>query len=197
MSSIELKIFIYAVIVFSAIIHEYCHAWAAYLQGDSTAKDEGRLTLNPIPHLDMIGTVIIPLFLLFFANSFIGWAKPVPFNPYNLKNQKWGRTIVALAGPASNLFVALIFGMLVRFSIFTFLHDPFGVIVYINIFLALFNLIPIPPLDGSKLLFDAFPRAEAAFAKSNIWLFVALIIGMVFLPYIANFIFIFFVGRGF
>jgi len=192
MSGLESKIFIYVVIVFSAIIHEFSHAWAAYISGDPTAKNEGRLTLNPIPHLDMWGTVIIPLFLLFFVNGFIGWAKPVPFNPYNLKNQKWGRTIVALAGPVSNLVIALIFGLLIRFSVFSFLVIPFSFIVYINIFLALFNLIPIPPLDGSKLLFDAFPRLETMFGRSFIGIFIALFIGITFLPYLARLIFLLF-----
>jgi len=194
MSGLESKIFIYVVIVFSAIIHEFSHAWAAYISGDSTAKNEGRLTLNPIPHLDMWGTVIIPLFLLFFVNGFIGWAKPVPFNPYNLKNQKWGRTIVALAGPVSNLVIALIFGLLIRFSVFSFLVIPFSFIVYINIFLALFNLIPIPPLDGSKLLFDAFPRLETMFGRSFIGIFIALFIGITFLPYLVQIIFTLFIG---
>ena len=194
MSGLESKIFIYIVIVFSAIIHEFSHAWAAYIQGDPTAKNEGRLTLNPIPHLDMWGTVIIPLFLLLFVGGFIGWAKPVPFNPYNLKNQKWGRTIVALAGPISNLVIALIFGLLIRFSVFSFLVIPFSFIVYINIFLALFNLIPIPPLDGSKLLFDAFPRLETMFGRSFIGIFIALFIGITFLPYLVQIIFTLFIG---
>lgn len=195
MSGLESKIFIYVIIVFSAIIHEFSHAWAAYASGDPTAKNEGRLTLNPIPHLDMLGTVIIPLFLLFFVNGFIGWAKPVPFNPYNLKNQKWGRTIVALAGPFSNFVIALIFGLLIRFSFFPFLLIPFSFIVYINIFLALFNLIPVPPLDGSKLLFDAFPRWEIMFGRSFVGIFIALFVGITFLPYLAKFIFLVFAGN--
>lgn len=194
MSSIESKIFLYAIIVFSSIVHEYCHAWAAYTQGDRTAKDEGRLTLNPLPHLDMLGTVIIPLFLLFFANAFIGWAKPVPINPYNFKNQKWGIILVSLAGPASNFLIALILGLLIRFSVFPFLVLPFGLIVYINIFLALFNLIPIPPLDGSKLLLDRFPKLEEKFSKSYIGIFIALIIAITILPYIAGAIFLVFTG---
>lgn len=195
MSSMESKIFLYVVIVFSSIIHEYCHAWAAYAQGDSTAKNQGRLTLNPIPHLDMMGTVVIPLFLLFFANAFIGWAKPVPINPQNFKNQKWGIKIVSLAGPASNLFVALILGLLIRFSVFPFLILPFGLIAYVNIFLALFNLIPIPPLDGSKLIMDIFPKLEQKIGKSFIGIFLALIIAITILPYIAGFIFIIFTGH--
>lgn len=194
MSSIESKIFLYVIIVFSSIIHEYCHAWAACAQGDFTAKNEKRLTLNPIPHLDMLGTVIIPLFLLFFANAFIGWAKPVPINPYNFKNQKWGIILVSLAGPASNLLIALILGLLIRFSVFPFLVLPFGLIVYINIFLALFNLIPVPPLDGSKLLLDRLPKLEEKFSRSYVGIFIALIIAITILPHIADFIFTIFTG---
>ncbi len=195
MSSIESKIFIYIIIIFSSIIHEYCHAWAAYAQGDHTAKDMGRLTLNPISHMDLYGTVIVPLFFLFFANGFIGWAKPVPINPYNFKNQKWGLTIVSLAGPASNLFIALVLGLLIRFSVFPFFKNPFEIIAYINIFLALFNLIPVPPLDGSKLLINKFPKLEEKFGKSFIGIFIALIIAITILPYVAGFIFLFFTGR--
>ena len=195
MSGIELKLFIYIVIIFSSIVHEYCHAWAAYAQGDRTAKDMGRLTLNPIPHLDLFGTVIIPLFFLFLANGFIGWAKPVPINPYNFKNQKRGLIWVSLAGPASNLFIALILGLLIRFNVFPFLVLPFGFIAYINIFLALFNLIPMPPLDGSKLLLNKFPQWEEKLNRSFIGIFIALVIAMTILPYIASFIFVFFTGH--
>lgn len=194
MSSVESKIFLYVIIVFSSIIHEFCHAWAAYAQGDFTAKNEKRLTLNPIPHLDMLGTVIIPLFMLFFANSFIGWAKPVPINPYNFKNKKWGIILVSLAGPASNFLVALVLGLLIRFSVFPFLVLPFSLIVYINIFLALFNLIPIPPLDGSKLLLGKFPKLEEKFSGSYAGIFIALIIAITVLPYIARAIFLLFTG---
>lgn len=194
MSSIETKVFIYIIIIFSSIIHEYCHAWVAYLQGDHTAKNEGRLTLNPIPHLDLYGTVIIPLFFLFFMNGFIGWAKPVPINPYNFKNQKNGIIWVSLAGPGSNFLIALILGTLVRFSVFPFLNLPFSFIIYINIFLALFNLIPIPPLDGSKLLTNKFPKLEEKFGGSFIGMFIALAIAITILPYIASFIYTIFVG---
>ncbi len=195
MSSIESKIFIYVVIVFSSIIHEYCHAWAAFVQGDHTAKNEGRLTLNPISHLDLYGTVFIPLFFLVFVGGFIGWAKPVPVNPYNFKNQKHGIVWVSLAGPASNLFIALILGTLIRFSVFPFLLTPFAWIAYINIFLALFNLIPMPPLDGSKLLLNKFPKLEEKFGRSFIGTFIALAIAITILPYIASFIFTIFTGQ--
>jgi Zn-dependent protease len=141
------------------IIHEVSHGYAAYLQGDNTAKYAGRLTLNPIPHIDIFGSIVLPLFLVLSKIPIIvGWAKPVPFNPYNLRNQKWGEAIVAIAGPLSNIFIALVFGLLIRFGLFPFLSEPFQYIVLINLVLATFNLVPIPPLDGSKIIFSILPN---------------------------------------
>ena len=164
MFSIESTFFL-IVILFSAIIHEYAHGLAAFLLGDDTAKHEGRLTLNPIPHIDPIGTVLVPGALFLLGTGFLfGWAKPVPFNPYNLKNQRWGPSIVGVAGPGTNLLIAIIFALIIRlipgispdFVIFL------GIIVYANIILGVFNLLPIPPLDGSKVLYALLP---ASFAK--------------------------------
>ncbi len=179
-SSIEFKLFLYAVIILSAIFHEYAHAYAAYRMGDPTAKNMGRLTLNPLAHMDPIGTVMLPLFLLFFVGGFIGYAKPVPYNPYNLRDAKYGSAKVAVAGPLSNFFIALIFALVVRFFDLTgFLSIAFSWIVYINIFLGLFNLIPIPPLDGSKILSIFFP----SYGLSNSWggVFIAIFIAIMFL----------------
>jgi Zn-dependent protease len=129
-------IFQILVLIFSAIIHEYMHGFVAYQLGDDTAKRAGRLTINPIAHLDWLGSVILPLMMVLSGLGFvIGWAKPVPYNPYNLRDKKWGEAKVALAGPLSNLAVALVFG-----------------IIYINLLLMIFNLLPIPPLDGSKVV---------------------------------------------
>jgi Zn-dependent protease len=130
--------------------------------GDDTAKRAGRLTLNPIPHLDLFGSIILPLILILtHAGFYIGWAKPVPYNPYNLRDQKWGDTKVALAGPLTNLVIALIFGLLLRFAGATLFSSDIihflVIIVVTNLSLAVFNLIPIPPLDGSKLLINATP----------------------------------------
>ncbi len=148
------------IFIFSVIIHEVSHGYAAYLQGDNTAKFQGRLTLNPIPHIDLFGSILLPLVLVLSGSSMVvGWAKPVPFNPYNLRNQRWGEAIVALAGPLSNICLAVFFGLLIRLGVFTSLLSPFIYIVLINLLLATFNLVPIPPLDGSKILFSIFPNS--------------------------------------
>jgi len=203
---ISFKLFLYVIIVFSAVFHEYFHAWTANFLGDPTAKYAGRLTLNPLKHLDPIGTVILPLFLLFFVGGFIGWAKPVPYNPYNLRDQKWGSTKVAIAGPGANFLLALIFGLSVRFGAMfgiigmgSILYIALTWIVYVNIFLGLFNLIPIPPLDGSKLLMDIFPQSKTIqfLGGSFVGIFLALILALMFLPYIAGFLYNLLVGLPF
>ncbi len=151
-------IFPIIIFIFSVIIHEVSHGFSAYLQGDNTAKYAGRLTLNPIPHIDVFGSIILPLILvLSHSPMVIGWAKPVPFNPYNLRNQRWGEAIVALAGPLSNICIAVVFGLFLRFGVLSSLAEPFLYIVFINLVLAVFNLVPIPPLDGSKILFSILP----------------------------------------
>ena len=161
----QVLFFIYALVVllFSAILHEISHGFSAKLQGDNTAEAAGRLTLNPLPHLDPFGSIILPFLLalpaLFGAPVIIiGWAKPVPYNPANLNNKKWGPALVAIAGPLANIFIALVFGLILRLS-FTVEALPaldlfLMIIVWINLLLAVFNLIPIPPLDGSKLFFS-------------------------------------------
>ena len=147
------------VLLFSVIIHEVAHGYVALLNGDPTARIMGRITLNPGPHIDMVGTIILPLLLLMsHAGILFGWAKPVPVNPLNYRNYRWGEFAVSAAGPVSNLVLAAIFSVVLRLG----LENPglmqlayFG--VSINIFLALFNLIPIPPLDGSHILALVLP----------------------------------------
>lgn len=161
-----LIIFQIIILIVSIILHEVAHGYAAYWLGDPTAKYEGRLTLNPIPHIDPVGSIILPLILVISGTNFIiGWAKPVPFNPSNLRNKRWGEAIVAAAGPLTNIAIALIFGLALR-AVFTFgIEIPVemvqitGLIVFINLLLAIFNLVPIPPLDGSKILFSVLPRS--------------------------------------
>ena len=139
--------------------------------GDPTARLQGRLTLNPIKHIDPIGSIIVPIITSFAGFSF-GWAKPVPYNPYNLKDKRMGEFLIALAGPASNIVIAIVFGLVIRCVLGTM--DPASpvtasiievttYIVVINIVLAVFNLVPIPPLDGSKLLFSILPNQYSRF----------------------------------
>jgi len=164
-------IFYVIVLIMSVVIHEFAHGYTAYRLGDNTARDMGRLTLNPIKHLDPFGSVILPLLLIISNAGFvIGWAKPVPYNPNNLRDFRKGTFLVSVSGIIANLLMALLFGLLIRLapslglplyidSIQT-LH-PFykisTIIVFTNLVLAIFNLIPIPPLDGSKILFSALP----------------------------------------
>lgn len=150
------------ILIFSIIIHEVAHGYVAEWLGDSTARYAGRLTLNPIPHVDPIGSVLLPIITSISGGFIFGWAKPVPYNPYNLRHGTWGEALVALAGPASNLILVLIFGLAMRFApISSGMMEMFALIVLVNISLAIFNLIPIPPLDGSKILFALLPyRAQ-------------------------------------
>lgn len=192
-------IFLYIVIVISAVFHEYAHGFVAYSLGDSTAKDAGRLTLNPLVHMDLFGTVILPLFLLFTGGIFIGYAKPVPYNPDNLRDKKYGSLKVAIAGPLSNLFIALAFGLFLRFFsnsiLLSNIMPPIflsliTLIVVINIALALFNMIPFPPLDGSKVLFDLFPRYWSRVMNLGFsGLILALFVAFIFLPKLITLIF--------
>lgn len=154
---------IYALIIilFSAILHEYLHGWMADRLGDSTAKLAGRLTINPLAHIDPWGSIILPALIYFGTNGamIFGYAKPVPFNPYNLRDQKYGIAKVAVAGPLANLITALFFGLILRF--FPFINPALAIflatIVQINLILLVFNLLPIPPLDGSKVILPFLP----------------------------------------
>ncbi len=146
------------ILLFSIVIHEVAHGAMANYLGDPTAKLQGRLTLNPIPHLDPIGPILIPgLLFLSGTNIIFGWAKPVPFNPYNLQG-KYAELKVAIVGPLSNIAIAIGFGLLLRLGIAVELADLFMYGVVINCALAIFNLVPIPPLDGSKILFELLPN---------------------------------------
>jgi len=158
-------IFYVVVLIMSVVVHEVAHGYTAYLLGDNTARNSGRLTLNPLKHLDPFGSVVLPLLLVLMNAGFvIGWAKPVPYNPENLRNEKKGTFLVSIAGVLANLMLALVFGLLIRFapmfldvSLLTQFYKITSIIVLLNLVLVLFNLIPIPPLDGSKILFSFLP----------------------------------------
>lgn len=157
-----LTIFILIVLLFSLVIHEVSHGWMALSLGDHTAKNEGRLSLNPLDHLDPIGSILVPL-MLYVATlghgPLFGWAKPVPVNPFNFRNQKWGTLKVALAGPAANFSVAVFFALLIRFlPLSPGLVSLLSIVVIYNLLLGFFNLVPIPPLDGSQILFSLLPE---------------------------------------
>lgn len=162
-------IFQIVILIFSAVIHEISHGAMANHLGDPTAKLLGRLTLNPIKHLEPFGSVLLP-FTTYLASggSFLfGWAKPVPYNPMNIRDPRWGSAYIALAGPAANFAIALVFGLALRFvhfpetAFFAAMQGLFTIVVYVNILLGVFNLVPIPPLDGSKLLFAVLGDAHS------------------------------------
>lgn len=168
------------VLIFSAIVHEYMHGWMAYRLGDPTAKNAGRLTLNPFAHLEFFGSFFLPLVMIISHMPFVfGWAKPVPYNPNNLIDKKYGDAKVGLAGPLGNLIIALFFGLFLRFVplgnlTFTAL---ISLIVYINLVLMVFNLIPIPPLDGSKILSAFLPeRAREKYLNADKYGFIFVIL---------------------
>ena len=181
------SIFYIVVLIMSVVVHEVAHGFAAESQGDPTARYAGRLTMNPLRHLDMVGSVILPLLLvLFHAGFMIGWAKPVPYNERNLRNKRWGTAIVASAGILVNLSLSILFGLLIRVAPLVLggsaqaFIDIASVIVIVNLVLALFNLIPIPPLDGSKILFSLFPRSTMKFQATVEYLSLPLLILFLF-----------------
>ncbi len=176
-----------AILIFSAILHECAHGLVAYKLGDHTAKNEGRLTLNPLAHIDLFGTLLLPLILILSKSNFlIGWAKPVPYNPHNLSDQKYGDLKVAAGGPISNLAIAIIAGgagqllplgkitkntitnayfsgdyeiitSLMNGSLHASIFTMLIIFCFINLLLMAFNLVPLPPLDGSKILKTYLP----------------------------------------
>jgi Zn-dependent protease len=198
-------IFYVAILIMSVVIHEVAHGYMAYRLGDETARLQGRLTLNPISHLDIFGSLLLPLLLVLSNAGFVvGWAKPVPYNPNNLRGRN-SVMFVAIAGILANIGLAIIFGLLIR--IFSATGISFGdtqtmisfykissSIVLVNIVLALFNLIPIPPLDGSKVLFGLLPQKYSKFETVlEQWGMFILLFFIIFIwQYLSPFIFIVF-----
>lgn len=212
-SEIVLIILYFFILIYSIILHEVAHGVMASWLGDKTAQYAGRITANPIKHIDLWMTIIVPFLMLVLSGGrfAFGGAKPVPYNPYNLKDQKWGPALVALAGPASNLFLAIIFTIFARLisvpmaikidiiknvrladwsSMTTVLSGSLGsiffaiciMVIFWNILLAVFNLIPIPPLDGSKLLFSVIPIKTQTVAILEQFGFIFLIMFIIMFP---------------
>lgn len=158
-----ISLFIGIICLIAAVtIHEFAHAWAADRLGDPTARAEGRLTLNPVAHVDPIGTLLLPFSLLLVSHGAFsyGWGKPTPFDPYNLENPKRDIALISIAGPVSNILLSLVCAILLRLlpPIFSVLLIP---MIMTNLAIAIFNLIPIGPLDGQKILFGLLPRDMA------------------------------------
>ena len=168
--NISLFLIILPVLLMSVVIHEVAHALVAKWEGDETAYRQGRITLNPIPHLDLMGSVIVPLVLFFLPGNFIfGWAKPVPVNPRNYRDYKWGDIRVSMAGIVSNLILAVVFTLMLVVlqmvgsaigvgTVIGVLYQAAYFGLFINLILAFFNLIPIPPLDGSHVVYHLLPN---------------------------------------
>jgi len=179
-TSVISRILIWAIpVLFSIVIHEVAHGWMAYRLGDNTAKNMGRLTLNPLVHVDIMGTIILPLIMIVLGGPVFGWAKPVPFNPYNFHprvNRRNGTMWVAISGPASNFAIAFVASFVFVISrkffsgfppiLFVSIVQLAQALVFINLILGFFNLIPLPPLDGSKILVRFLPqRMESQYLR--------------------------------
>ena len=184
--NLSCKLFQIIVLIYSVVLHEVAHGFAARSLGDDTAERLGRLTLNPIKHLDMFGSIILPFFSKILTGFMIGYAKPVPYNPENLRDRRFGPAKVAAAGPLTNLLLAVLVGLLIRFA-GAYIGEQaillLSYIVGINIILAFFNLMPIPPLDGHWLLMAFLPSRYYQLRSTLYryqWVFLVLMIFFVF-----------------
>ncbi|MBC7074004.1 site-2 protease family protein [Candidatus Parcubacteria bacterium] len=202
-TSIQFILFSYFVVFLSIAIHETFHGIAALSEGDPTPKLEGRITLNPLSHIDPFGTIIFPLFLFFITlgqGPVIGWAKPVPVNPFFFRDKRKGIIKVSLAGPLSNFLIGVLFSLFCRFLPKNSpLFLPFQLITYYNFLLAFFNLLPIPPLDGFHLFFSLLPEKfsfiKIIFVRYSLLILVFVIFFLLdFLAWFAQFLFSFLSG---
>ena len=179
--------------LFALCFHEFAHGWVAKQKGDNTAEILGRLTLNPLAHIDFMGTLLIPSLALFFGWPLFGWAKPVPVNPRNLKHVTEDMFWIALAGPLSNILLAVVGSILLHLLVFSggvtsamrAFYEPFSqmlqLFILINLFLAIFNLLPVHPLDGGKILARFLPRDINNFLEENQTMTSILLLCLVFL----------------
>jgi len=171
----------FVIFLLSLTVHECAHALAAEMSGDSTGRYMGRISLSPIPHIDPLGTIVLPLMMMIYGGWMFGWAKPVPFNPMQLRNRKAGEIFIAVAGPLSNVLLATLFFVLLKTFFYSHLASPqifgdltepifemLGIGLQLNIVLAVFNMIPIPPLDGHHVLRNLLPDTLAeSFAQAS------------------------------
>lgn len=184
------------IFLFCLVIHEYAHGMMAERCGDSTARYLGRLTLNPIAHIDMFGTIILPLILIVTHSPFVfGWAKPVPINPLNFRDPRWDTVKVGLAGPGANILAALISAGILRL-ILAFGMNPgmaggvLVIMVLVNLVFAFFNLVPVPPLDGSHVVAGFLPARMAYTYETTMQRYgIILIFGLMFLGFFSRVIF--------
>lgn len=185
-------------LILSLSVHEAAHAITALHYGDTTARDLGRVTLNPLAHIDLIGTIIIPIFAVFsFGFALIGWAKPVPVNPLNLRNYRRDHSMVALAGPVSNILLSFLFLIgFIAISLLDFASNGSGVYqflyqlmyygIYVNIALAVFNMLPIPPLDGSHVLsYFLPPHLAESYSRLGVYGFIILLV-LINIPFFSS-----------
>ncbi len=182
-------------LIFAIVCHEVAHGWVAWMLGDPTAHRAGRLSLNPLRHVDPVGTLLLPGILALFKGPVFGWAKPVPIDARRLRNPRFGMIAVAAAGPLSNLLLAALaavgLGMLGRYDgtvtmLVQFAHDNLDNFVWLNVSLALFNLLPVPPFDGSHIVEGLLPRsAAAAYARLRPFGLGLMLVLLLVVPYVA------------
>lgn len=182
---ISQALFPFLIIMFSIILHEIAHGFAAFVQGDQTAYRAGRLTLNPVPHIDIIGSVVVPFVAFLTSGYFFGWAKPVPYNPHNIRT-RIGEAFVASAGILTNILLAVIAGLafkvlLMQGVLTEELAKAIFMVITVNVSLAFFNLIPIPPFDGMAIIQALFPRTQidSRFIYNPVYMVLAIIVASV------------------